>query len=70
MSGEITLRGHVLAVGGIKEKLLAARRAKVESVLLPRLNRKEVDDLPAGLLSDLGVVFVEEVREALDRALV
>ena len=44
MTGEITLRGNVLPVGGIKEKVLAARRAKVEAVLLPRLNRKEVDE--------------------------
>ena len=46
MTGEITLRGNVLPVGGVKEKLLAARRAKMKTVILPEPNRRDLEDLP------------------------
>ncbi len=58
MTGEITLRGNVLPVGGIKEKLLAARRAKVKKVLMPELNRKDLRELPETLIENLEIVFV------------
>ena len=64
-SGEITLRGHVLPVGGVKEKLLAARRAGLSAVVLPAANRPDVEDLPATLQSALTLHFVEDVDEAL-----
>jgi ATP-dependent Lon protease len=69
MTGEITLRGQVLAVGGIKEKVLAARRTGVECVILPRDNRPDLEDLPAKIRRDLRVVFVDTMDEVLLAAL-
>jgi ATP-dependent Lon protease len=69
MTGEITLRGNVLPIGGVKEKLLAARRARVKRVILPETNRRDLDDLPQEVLDDLKFVFVDNVREVFDEAL-
>jgi ATP-dependent Lon protease len=69
MSGEMTLRGEVLAVGGIKQKVLAARRAGLDTVLLPRRNRRDLDPLPAGLRRDLRIRLLADASEALDLAL-
>jgi ATP-dependent Lon protease len=69
LTGEITLRGDVLPVGGLKEKLLAARAAGVREVVLPRLNRREVSEIPKGALRELELTFVETMPEALTRAL-
>lgn len=66
MTGEITLRGHVLAVGGVEEKVLAARRRKVPRVILPKDNQKDLRDLPKSVKKDVSVVFVEDLQEALD----
>jgi ATP-dependent Lon protease len=70
MTGEITLRGNVLPIGGVKEKILAARRAGVSSVVLPRLNQKELDEVPAHLTRGLEFHLVEEVDEVLRLALI
>ena len=69
MTGEITLRGNVLPVGGVKEKVLAARRARVKTVILPALNKRDLDDLPREVLEDLRFVFVENVRQVFREAL-
>ena len=69
MTGEITLRGNVLPIGGVKEKLLAARRAKMKTVILPEPNRRDLEDLPKEVVDDLTFVFVENVREVFDTAL-
>ena len=69
MTGEITLRGNVLPIGGVKEKLLAARRAKIKTVVLPEPNRRDLEDLPQEVRDDLKFVFVEHVREVFDEAL-
>jgi len=69
MTGEITLRGNVLPVGGVKEKLLAARRAKIKTVILPAPNRRDLEDLPQEVREDLDFVFVEHVREVFEVAL-
>jgi ATP-dependent Lon protease len=69
MTGEITLRGNVLPVGGVKEKLLAARRAKLKTVILPEPNRRDLDDLPQEVRDDLKFVFVEHVSEVFAAAL-
>jgi ATP-dependent Lon protease len=63
MTGEITLRGNVLPVGGIKEKVLAARRSGVGTVLLPEANRKNLDEIPKALRRDLRLEFVADVRD-------
>jgi len=69
MTGEITLRGQVLPVGGIKQKVLAARRAGLDTVLLPRRNEKDLDDLPEDLRREVRLVLVERIEEVLRHAL-
>jgi ATP-dependent Lon protease len=69
MTGEITLRGKVLPVGGVKEKILAARRAGIETVLLPAKNEKDLVDVPVHLRKDLKLVFVKDIGEVLAAAL-
>lgn len=69
MTGEITLRGNVLPIGGVKEKLLAARRAKIKTVILPEPNRRDLEDLPKEVLNDLKFVFVENVLQVFEEAL-
>ncbi len=69
MTGEITLRGKVLPVGGIKEKVLAARRAGIETVILPKRNAKDLEDVPPAIRDQLHFVFVETIDEVLAAAL-
>jgi len=69
MTGEITLRGKVLPVGGIKEKVLAAKRAGVEHVVLPEKNRRDVDEIDAELLRGLDLHYVGTIDEALEHTL-
>jgi ATP-dependent Lon protease len=69
MTGEITLRGKVLAVGGIKEKVLAAARSRIRTMILPERNRKDLADVPAEVRRQLRFVFVDDVGEALKTAL-
>ena len=66
MTGEITLRGKVLPVGGIKEKVLAAKRAGIERVVLPERNRRDVEEIGDGLLDGLELDFVATIDEALN----
>lgn len=70
MTGEITLRGKVLPVGGIKEKVLAARRAGITTVIMPRDNQKDLEDIPVNARQDLKFIFVEHMDEVLPNALV
>jgi ATP-dependent Lon protease len=69
MTGEITLRGEVLPIGGVKEKVLAARQAKISTVILPRLNRRDVEQINARILHDMTFHYVETVDEVLAVAL-
>ncbi len=69
MTGEITLRGKVLPIGGLKEKLLAAHRMGLRTVLLPKDNEKDLADIPQEILSSLTVHFVETMDEVLQIAL-
>ena len=69
MTGEITLRGNVLPIGGLKEKILAARRAGVTLVVCPRLNKKDLDEIPAQLKRGIEIRLVDEVDEVLKLAL-
>jgi ATP-dependent Lon protease len=70
MTGEITLRGRVLPIGGLKEKLLAALRSGIKTVLIPKDNEKDLADIPQNVLSGLEIVPVSTVDEVLARALV
>jgi ATP-dependent Lon protease len=70
MTGEVTLSGKVLAVGGIKEKVLAARRAGIKTVILPERNKKDLfEDIPEDLRRDMSFIFARNVGEVLDAAL-
>jgi ATP-dependent Lon protease len=69
MTGEITLRGKVLPIGGVKEKLLAAHRAGNQTVVLPRDNEKDLSEIPANIQEELAIRFVETMDEVLDLAL-
>lgn len=69
MTGEISLSGRVLAIGGLKEKLLAARRAGVKKIVAPVRNQVDMADIPAAVKGDMEIVFVEDVREALTHIL-
>ena len=69
MTGEITLRGKVLPIGGLKEKLLAAHRAGIFEAILPRANEKDVADLPENLRSVMKLHFVDQMDEVLKIAL-
>jgi len=69
MTGEITLRGRVLPIGGVKEKVLAAHRAGVSSFILPRDNKKDVDEVPVQVRRKVEFIFVEHMDEVIDVAL-
>jgi ATP-dependent Lon protease len=69
MTGEITLRGRVFPIGGVKEKLLAAHRIGITTVILPRENEKDLADIPKNILETLTVELVDNVDEVLKIAL-
>ncbi|WP_300923194.1 S16 family serine protease, partial [uncultured Desulfovibrio sp.] len=69
MTGEISLRGRVLPIGGLREKLLAARRSGIKKVIMPADNEKDLREVPDEVLRDLELVFVEHVDEVLPQAL-
>jgi ATP-dependent Lon protease len=68
MTGEITLRGRVLPIGGLKEKLLAAHRGGIKTVIIPKENEKDLVDIPANVLKDLQIKLVERIDEVLEAA--
>ena len=70
MTGEITLRGRVLPIGGLKEKLLAALRGGIRTVLIPEENRKDLADIPPNVTKDLEIIPVKWIDQVLDLALV
>jgi ATP-dependent Lon protease len=69
MNGEITLRRKVLPVGGIREKVLAAQSAGITTVILPRRNERDLEDVPADVRQQLEFVFADEATDVLARAL-
>lgn len=69
MTGEITLRGRVLAIGGLKEKLLAAKYAGIKQVLVPKSNKPDIEEMDSEILDGLKLTFVEEMKEVLKEAL-
>jgi ATP-dependent Lon protease len=66
MTGEVTLTGRVLPIGGVKEKVLAARQAGITTIILPERNRADVQEVPEEARRDLHFEFVSDVREALN----
>jgi ATP-dependent Lon protease len=69
MTGEITLRGRVLPIGGVREKVLASHRAGLKTVILPERNQKDLVDVPKKVLSDLNIVTVQNLEDVLKIAL-
>ena len=65
MTGEITLRGNVLPIGGLTEKLLAAKRSGIKTVIIPKENEKDLAEIPVGVKKDLKIIPVETILEAL-----
>ena len=70
MTGEITLRGRVLPIGGLTEKLLAARRGNITRILIPRENERNLQDVPQKIRNSLTIELVEDVDEVLQKALI
>jgi ATP-dependent Lon protease len=70
MTGEITLRGRVLPIGGLKEKIIAAHRHQIKTVLIPRDNEKDIKEIPARILKAVELVSVDHMDEVLKKALV
>ncbi|MGE5751714.1 MAG: endopeptidase La [Nitrospirota bacterium] len=69
MTGEVTLRGRVLPIGGLKEKTLAAKRAGIKTMIIPKQNEKDLDDIPKNLKKDMKFIFVETMDEVISSAL-
>ena len=69
MTGEVTLRGRVLPIGGVKMKVLAAHRAGLTTVILPRRNERDLEDVPADVRSHMTFVLVDRIDEALNAGL-
>ena len=69
MTGEITLRGEVLPIGGVKEKILAAKRAGIKFILLPDANKKDVDDIKLNYLKGLSFKYVKRMEEVIKYSL-
>jgi len=69
MTGEITLRGRALEIGGIKEKVIAAHRAGIKTIIIPKDNKKDLEDIPSYVLKDLKFHYVESIDEVLKIAL-
>jgi ATP-dependent Lon protease len=69
MTGEITLRGKVLPIGGLKEKLLAANKAGIRRVLIPEENKKDIEEISPEILGDMDLIFVSDMKEVLKECL-
>src|SRR5699024_254850 len=69
MTGEITLRGHVLPIGGLKEKSLSAHRAGLTTIIIPAENERDIEDIPESIREDLTFILVKHLDEVLEHAL-
>ena len=67
---EVTLTGRVLAIGGVKEKCLAAHRIGIDTIILPKENKKNADEIPSSIKGKLNLLFADDVKEVLEAALI
>jgi len=70
MTGEITLRGQVLPIGGLKEKSISAHRSGIRKIIIPKDNAKDIDDIPKSVQADLDIVLADHIDTVLEHALV
>ncbi|MEG0468903.1 MAG: S16 family serine protease, partial [Longicatena sp.] len=70
MTGEVTLRGHVLPIGGLREKSMAAHRCGISTIVIPKANVKDLDDIPAAVKESVKFIPVDRISQVLDAALV
>ena len=70
MTGEVTLTGKVLAIGGLKEKSIAAHRSGVDTIIVPKQNEKDIIKIPNSIKNKLNIILVEDVKEVLNNALI
>ena len=69
MTGEVTLTGRVLAIGGLKEKSLAAFRSGIKTLIIPKENAKDIDELPAEVKNNLDIVTVDDIEQVFEKAI-
>ena len=70
MTGEITLRGRILPIGGLKEKILAAHRGGIKKVIIPKENKKDIKDIPSSILKQIEIILAEHMDDVLSHALI
>jgi ATP-dependent Lon protease len=70
MTGEITLRGNILPIGGLKEKSIAAHRSGVKTIFIPKDNEKDLDEIPASVRKDLEIILVDNISKIIEQVLV
>lgn len=70
MTGEVTLRGTVLPIGGLREKSIAAHRSGLKTIIIPYENQRDIDDIPEEVKKDLTIIPVKNVMEVIDRAII
>ena len=69
MTGEITIRGRVLPIGGLKEKALAALRHNITTIIVPERNKKDMDDIPETIKKKINFIYVKHIDDVIDKAL-
>ena len=70
MTGEITLRGNVLPIGGLKEKSISAHRSGIKTIIIPRENEKDIEDIPESVQKDLQIVLADNIDTVLEHAVI
>ena len=70
MTGEITLRGNVLPIGGLKEKSISAHRSGIRKIIIPKENEKDIEDIPESVRNDLEIVLADHIDVVLEHAIV
>ncbi|MGN1182718.1 MAG: S16 family serine protease, partial [Faecalibacillus sp.] len=70
MTGEITLRGNVLPIGGLKEKSISAHRSGIKTIIIPKENEKDIEDIPESVQKDLNIVLADNIDTVLENAVI